>query len=140
MKKRGKQELPNAGNYIEVKTKNQTHKGILLENNDDIGNIKLGVYSGCTVIGFAIQLAYYMGFKEVYLLGVDCDYSKGKYFDDMKLNRFFNAGNEKFGWNKIFKSYEVLKNVFEKDDRKIYNATKGGKLEVFDRKKLEDVL
>jgi len=117
------------------------YRGSLLQHkNNAIGNIKYGVYSGCTVIGFAIQLAYWMGFKEVYLLGCDCDYSNQKYFDGTELNRFFGAGNEDLGWNKIFKSYKILKEVFEKEERKIYNSTIGGKLEVFERKKLEDIV
>ena len=34
------------------------------------------VYSGQTVTYSMIQFAAYMGFKEIYLIGVDCNYSK----------------------------------------------------------------
>jgi hypothetical protein len=47
------------------------------------------------------------------------------------------TGND--DWEKLFKTYEVCKRVYEEDGRKIYNATVGGKLEVFERVKLEDL-
>ena len=36
------------------------------------------VYSGYTITYSLIQLAVYMGFKEIYLIGVDCNYSSNK--------------------------------------------------------------
>jgi hypothetical protein len=33
----------------------------------------------------------------------------------------------------VLQSYQLCKMVFEKDDRKIFNATNGGKLELFER-------
>ena len=85
-----------------------------------------------------------MGFNEVYLLGCDCDYSKTHHFhgkdysymdDQVKQSLALDSRNEE-----MFQSYRIIKNAFEKDGRKIYNATVGGKLEVFVRKKLEDVI
>jgi len=43
-------------------------------------------------------------------------------------------------WNRVFRDYKRCKNFFELDNRKIYNATVGGKLEVFERIKLEEVI
>jgi len=37
------------------------------------------------------------------------------------------------------KAYIRAKEMFEKDDRRIYNATAGGHLEVFDRDNFEDL-
>ena len=40
-------------------------------------------YCGETVLlEFAIPLAYYMGFKTIFLAGVDCDYSKGHFVNN----------------------------------------------------------
>ena len=46
-------------------------------------NIEQGVYSGDSVIyDIGLQVCYYMGFDEVYLIGLDWDYSrKVKHFD-----------------------------------------------------------
>lgn len=103
-----------------------------------------GVYTGDTVvIDFCLPLAHFMGFKEVFLIGCDC--SNGKYTRQKSQDRHFYSENEHASrqqsdeyleneWQrKIFASYEVSRNAFESSDRKIYNATKGGELEVFER-------
>lgn len=108
---------------------------------DHLGDLHIGVYGGCTVIGFAIQLAYYMGFNEIYLLGCDCDFSKGHHFDKSNVKTFFGEyGDEVAGWKDIFFSYNVVKKLAEDNGCKIYNATVGGKLEIFERKKLEEAV
>ena len=40
----------------------------------------------------------------------------------------------------VFEAYKVMKNALEKENVRVYNATRGGKLEVFDRVKFEDVV
>lgn len=35
-------------------------------------------YDGFTVTNMAIQLAIYMGFSKIYIIGADCDYSQPK--------------------------------------------------------------
>ena len=41
--------------------------------------------------------------------------------------------------DRIFESYEILNKEFESRGAKIYNATHGGKLEVFERVRYEDL-
>ncbi len=100
------------------------------------------VSDGWTVTYSAIQIAVYMGFSEIYLLGCDSDYS-GKMHaehcvktgDKEKMVK----GQEKFGeFSSI--AYECAQCYALKRGAKIYNCTRGGKLEVFPRKTLEDVL
>lgn len=87
----------------------------------------------------SIPVAYHLGFKEVYILGVDCDYS-------MPNNYFYGkrrANPEmltKRYWDVAYEQYQALKDVFEADGRKIYNSTRGGRLEVYERKKFEDII
>ncbi len=106
------------------------------------------VYCGQTVTYVNMQLAYFMGFTEVYLIGMDFNYiipaehkrsgnhilsttddpnhfhkdyfGKGKTWKDPKLDR-------------VAANYRQAKNSFEAVGRKIYNATVGGQLEIFDR-------
>ncbi|WP_417360026.1 MULTISPECIES: 6-hydroxymethylpterin diphosphokinase MptE-like protein [Gammaproteobacteria] len=106
------------------------------------------VYCGQSVTMINLQLAHYFGFDEVYLIGMDFDYEipstavvdngnimsteddcnhfhpdyfgKGKSWHDPHLDRVLN-------------SYRMMKIVYEATDKKIYNATAGGKLEVFER-------
>jgi len=96
-----------------------------------------------TVVYIALQILYYLGFKEVYLLGCDCNYKIG-HFDDLtfvETDKIHKDDKKEIEfWDKVFRGYEVCKKEYENDNRKIYNCTIGGKLEIFERKKLEEVI
>ena len=105
-------------------------------------------------------MAFHMGFTEIYLLGVDCTnpHAKGGHFTDnyttkevaeTDINRIKERMNKKslttdqIGNHIIDRSmevYELLNKYAKKHNIKIYNATRGGNLEIFPRVKLEDVL
>ncbi|MBC87218.1 MAG: hypothetical protein CL677_08570 [Bdellovibrionaceae bacterium] len=107
------------------------------------------------VIDFCLPLAFHMGFKEVYLLGCDCDY-KLKVDKDFKDSFFYdidripesdkrhlrfqrdNKGSQEKNhcWEP---SYQKAKDYFELNGRKIFNAGIGGKLEVFNRIEYESL-
>jgi hypothetical protein len=99
-----------------------------------------GTYGDGSVVFEALQIAYYMGFKEIYLVGVDCDYSKDQHVYEEKCSKEYLKKNATKPWATVFKSYKIVKDEFEKDGREIYNCTVGGSLEVFERKKLEKVV
>ena len=95
-------------------------------------------YEGYTVTYSMIQFAVFMGFKEIYLLGVDTNYSISNGAID--ANSYFNK--KMFDKNKIgelpdivynLMAYKVAKQYAESHGIKIYNATYGGMLEVFKR-------
>lgn len=107
-------------------------------------NAMLYVVDGFTVTYSAMQLAYFMGFKEVYLLGVDFNYQriikkdgmieeknneKSTYFD-----KNYDPQNKNAGFmDGMLQSYETAQRFCETHDFKIYNATRGGQLDVFER-------
>jgi hypothetical protein len=111
-------------------------------------NASRSLWVGGTVSYLNLQLAYYMGFKEVYLIGFDHNYTiptsaliegcdiKSTEDDTNHFNpNYFGKG---YRWHdpevlRMEKALYKAKLYFEKDNRRIYNATKGGKLEVFDR-------
>lgn len=107
---------------------------------------------GFTVTYGAIQMAHWMGFKEVYLLGIDHNYSisldeKGHPVFDTKAQDYFagsKASNKGLNLPRIAEStiayYTAQAFVKDHDGFFIYNATRGGKLEAFPRKALEDIL
>jgi len=116
-------------------------------------DIVKGTMTGKMVIFETLQIAYYMGFTEIYLVGVDHSNMGTYFFKNVgRENEFFNSqalknvnGKKKIldrltTFEEIFDTYEIIKREFEKDGRKIYNATEGGKLDVFERKKLEEIL
>jgi hypothetical protein len=102
------------------------------------------VFSGYNVAYSALQIAVYMGFSEIYLIGADCNYlSDKRYFAEDK-----NRGSEKYFTKKFYASntdkfilaYEVAKKYADAHNVRIYNATRGGLLEVYPRVKLNEVL
>ena len=106
------------------------------------------IYCGQSVTYVNLQLAFYMGFTDIYLIGMDFSYTipksaerkgdliksteddpnhfhkdyfgKGKTWKDPKLNR-------------VKQNYLMAKLSYESVGRKIWNASFGGKLEVFER-------
>lgn len=95
-------------------------------------NVAWGVYGGGTVTYACIQFAIYMGFTEIYLLGVDFS-SWGK---KGPANHFYKNEKEKlFEVPKEYVqlTYETAKKYADEHGIKIYNATRGGELEVFER-------
>lgn len=100
------------------------------------------VYDGYTVLYAMLQIAIYMGFTKIYLLGADCNYK-------LEKKHFIGTENDKnevdsklkyLGGNAMIESYKVAKVYADKHGIEIYNATRGGMLEVFERVNLDDVL
>lgn len=92
------------------------------------------IYNGNTVIYAAIQIAIYMGFKKIYLLGTDCNFtSKERY---SKIADYSSGVDVKGRETEdiLISGYKEIKSFVERhSDSRIYNATRGGKLEVFER-------
>lgn len=90
------------------------------------------VYAGSTVVYACLQLASYMGAKELYLLGCDFSFSKDMTAGD---NHCYKKKDVEyaFDFEHVTKAYEKAKEYADKHGIKIYNATRGGKLEIFER-------
>jgi hypothetical protein len=102
-----------------------------------------GCWEGNTVTMVAIQLAYYMGFSDVYLLGVDHSYK----FEGTPHAEQLSAGDDPnhFAPNYFGKgfrwhlpdlegselAYRVAKHMYQINNRHISDATINGKLQVF---------
>ena len=95
------------------------------------GDCSRVVYDGYSITFSLLQIAVYMGFKDVYLLGADCSFSNtGK-------NHFMEHGHQDAQINtaqaRNFAMYECAKTYCNKNEINIYNATRGGELEIFPR-------
>lgn len=114
-------------------------------------DISKGVNHGNTVIiDFCLPIACYMGFKDIYLLGCDCDYhleeapdfSKAYFYDigrhcSERVSKEVLLGCSQ-DW--VFDAYRVMKRALQEKGVNVYNAGVGGRLEVFERVELEKVL
>lgn len=102
------------------------------------------VYDGYTILYSLLQIAVYMGFTEIYLLGADCNYNPDEkmHFVDSPNDRNKNSPTFKnnAGGRAMMECYKIAKKYADEHGIKIYNATRGGKLEVFERVNLDEVL
>jgi len=111
-----------------------------------------GVYPAGSVTTEMIQFAYYMGFSEIYLIGVDFSYAVTNVLNDRTYayqgeNNYFIKGYLKPGEvadmpniTANLLGFHAARKAIEENGRVIRNATRGGKLEVFDRVNLDDLL
>jgi len=132
------QNLPNANNEVATKP------------TSEITNFGWGSSVTCT----AIQVAIFLGYSKIHLLGVDFNFEwRDKKISEKKvlighgeLNHFhkdYRPVGEKWNVPKMDitdSHYRMLKEFSEKMGVEIINSTRGGKLEVFQRIPLEEVL
>jgi len=104
---------------------------------------------GRTVTYSCLQRAAYMGFSEIYLLGIDNTFTRG-----VKLNGELVYGSsakthfvKEYKATDIYSSqidvinaaYQTAREYCEQHNIKIRNATRGGELEVFERMNFDDL-
>ncbi len=105
----------------------------------------------CTVVQSAVAIAAYMGFKEIYLLGCDCsgvlNYIDRRHGEKMKHYAFDLPEDEGkkqqeiqitseqmfFEWYHIFKSYRMLRQLFDKKEIKFINLTENSILDSLEK-------
>jgi hypothetical protein len=105
-----------------------------------------------TVIYSAIQIALYMGCKEIYLLGCDHDYlddftrvtnhhfypeasgvSDAEHLGQFTTERWFEE------YFSRWRDYRLIRQYAKEQGAEIYNATAGGRLDVFPRVELSGI-
>ena len=122
-----------------------------MELPKDMGNISFSedwsqrVFSGTTITYTMIQMAVYMGFNEIYLIGIDHTFSRiidengnvhdGKLTQGEEHASFLGNYNMPNGSEvyKVENAYRAARQYGEENNIKIYNATRGGELEIFER-------
>jgi hypothetical protein len=112
---------------------------------------RFGLWEGATVTYVALQLAYYLGFEEVVLVGVDHSFStegpahelvvgEGADLDHFDPS-YFGRG---YQWQlpdlaASERAYGFAREAFEADGRRVVDATVGGKLAVFPKVRYSEV-
>lgn len=111
------------------------------------------VYWGGTVVYMSIQLAFYMGIKEVYIIGVDLKYDvpQSAGYDSVITSESLDENHfhpDYFGpgkrWHhphveRMQQSIEKAAKYFEQNGGSLYNATVGGNLNVLKRANYESL-
>lgn len=113
---------------------------VILDNGNDIplfsSKPERCIYEGSTVTYACIQMAAYMGFQEIYLLGVDFNYSNNLYdeknhFEGYQMDKMVRLNTVHL--ERMEAAYISAREYAKKHGINIYNATRGGRLEVFRR-------
>jgi len=138
----------NVDNAILLKLIDKDEKEQKILFSDDISK---RIYDGATVTYTSIQCAAYLGFKEIFLLGVDHSFAQERTKNGLKINNgvknhFENyltdyakeSGSDDedyfiFPVDFATMAFEKAKEYADAHGIKIFNATRGGKLEVFER-------
>lgn len=114
-------------------------------------DIVKGVENSMTVVYTAIQFAVYMGIKEIYFIGVDHHFhtsinAQGEIVIDPTAKDYFSDAYNEDKKDLYIPNTDLSTLTFIAAKRyadahgiKIYNATRGGKLEVFERKDFNSV-
>ena len=89
------------------------------------------VYGMHSITHSLIQIAAYMGFSEIYLLGADCNFPQGQkiHFQDYGVpDTTIDSARER-----NIAGYKEIEKQMNMHNFKVFNATRGGALEVFER-------
>ena len=94
----------------------------------------MGIYNSGTITNSAIILAMYMGFKTIYLLGTDCNYkTKVRHIGKDWNDDVWTESQIDLIELRMRNGFREIADIAEKEGVKIYNATRGGMLEDFER-------
>ena len=114
-------------------------------------DVRRRVWEGATVTYVAMQLAYYMGFEQVVLIGVDHSFKNAGKPNETVVSggddeshfdaSYFGKG---FRWqypdlDTSEQAYLRARQAYEQDGRQIVDATVGGQLTVFPKVDFEEV-
>ena len=131
-------------NWINVRMRYDQHKNFPFFSQD----IARQAWTGGSVTYICMQLAYYLGVKTLYLVGFDHHYviPEDAKIDGLDITSQSDDPNhfhpDYFGkgyrWHdpmvdRMELGYKKAGLFFERDRRRIFNATAGGKLECFER-------
>lgn len=138
-----KEKRVNNGIYFNIDRK---------ENKNVLPNFSTNPFydinKGNTVVYAMMQFAVYMGIKEIYFLGMDFNFQTPLESDSVNKNQLISSGEinhfhkdyRKSGekWNTpnmegLEKSFKKVLKYSKENNIKVYNTTRGGKLEILPR-------
>jgi hypothetical protein len=92
-------------------------------------DLEQGIYSGYTISYFALQLAVYMGFKEIYFLGLDL--KNEKYNTHFFGEDFHSLDHDRTEFPKMRKSFEDIAPILKEKGINVYNCSPVSTLSCF---------
>lgn len=126
--------IPSLCNTEELRTKFKRFS----THSHTSSNICKGLFMGNSVVHVITQICFYMGFSEIYFIGADCSNFKS-HATNCEHNLTISRPEDSLA-NGIMADYEADYEYAKKHNIKMFNATRGGALEVFPRVCLEDII
>ena len=113
-------------------------------------NLDEGIQEGNTVTYAALQLAFFMGFKQVFIVGMDHKFhysglsNESQFLEGSDSNHFSPDYFSNQNWDtpdleRSEKFYRVAKDIFEGSGRNIYDATVDGHCDIFEKISYEGI-
>lgn len=96
-------------------------------------------YDANTVIVHAMQFAIYAGFKEIYLLGIDCNYS-GKQMYAIDHGIRYTDDDRVLADKKMIVDFIELKKFATNEGVEIYNLNSKSNLKMFEYREIKNIL
>lgn len=128
-------------------------KGLLFDDSIGPLDMTVGLPEVTSTSQLAIMTAAYMGCSPIYLLGLDSDWAASTnldrhFYNESTVDRErYERARPALSYQSIlectlmlWKGYAALRTYLESEGIEVINCTAGGLLDVFPRKRLEDVL
>lgn len=95
----------------------------------------LEVFDGYSVTFSILQICVYMGYSNIYLCGIDCNYSGQRHFIDYNqtVKAIPTAGE------RMYHAWEYVKKESIKNNFNVYNISKNSKLDIFEKVDINDI-
>lgn len=125
--------LPNEDRTIYVPFSYLNHLNTAIHVDQKYSTNPLwGLYNAQTVTNFAINMAQYMGFSEIYLLGVDFNYTTGAHhFDGSTCDYMLDEVIKQRTLDNTLDCYKMVYENTKKAGISVINVSRGSKLRVF---------
>jgi len=116
-----------------------------VSDRDFSTDLSHGVHEGWTVTYVSLQILYFMGCTEVVIVGMDHNFAqeggsnKLQTLDGADPNHFdpnYFGGGQQWQTADLARSekfYKIARKTFEADGRRIFDATIGGKCDIFEK-------
>lgn len=128
----------------------------ILNTESDVGrfstDIETGIHEGWTVTFAALQIAYYLGFKKVAIIGLDHRFTYEGEANKLNIMSGKDANHfspDYFGYGKEWQnpdiarseeSFKIARDVYEADGREIIDMTVDGECSIFKKEGYQDYL
>lgn len=108
------------------------HNAPTMDEGNFSADPTLGIYRGFTVVLDAVQLAYFMGFAEVYIIGCDLNYA-GDQTHVYGTGAYEQKRRNDMPIEKVLRAMAVAGDFFQRHGRRFANAGVGGCLDTIPR-------